>query len=137
MHKKFARSYDSLEDIFKFTELFFESENVAVPVRFPVHFVMEELFTNMVKYSPGNTNDILLDVGFDENRVTVTLTDYDVDEFDVTVERNVNTELPLEERKVGGLGVHLVQKMVDTLQYRYKDRRSEVTFSKELELENV
>jgi serine/threonine-protein kinase RsbW len=137
MHKKFARSYDSLEDIFKFTELFFESENVAAPMRFPVHFVMEELFTNMVKYNPGNSNDIQLDVGFNENRVTVTLTDYDVDEFDVTVPRNVNTELPLEERKVGGLGVHLIQKMVDTLQYRYKDRQSEVTFSKELGLENV
>jgi serine/threonine-protein kinase RsbW len=137
MHKKFARSYDSLEDIFKFTELFFESENVAAPMRFPVHFVMEELFTNMVKYNPGNSNDIQLDVGFNENRVTVTLTDYDVDEFDVTVPRNVNTELPLEERKVGGLGVHLIQKMVDTLQYRYKDRQSEVTFSKELRLENV
>jgi serine/threonine-protein kinase RsbW len=137
MHKKFARSYDSLEDIFKFTELFFESENVAAPMRFPVHFVMEELFTNMVKYNPGNSNDIQLDVGFNENRVTVTLTDYDVDEFDVTVPRNVNTKLSLEERKVGGLGVHLIQKMVDTLQYRYKDRQSEVTFSKELGLENV
>jgi len=137
MHKKFARSYNSLEDIFKFTELFFDSENVAASVRFPVHFVMEELFTNMVKYNPGNTHDILLDVDFNESRVTVTLTDYDVDEFDVTVQRNVNTELPLEERKVGGLGVHLIQKMVDTLQYRYKDRQSEITFSKELGLENV
>lgn len=137
MHKKFARSYDSLEDIFKFTELFFESAHIAAPARFPVHFVMEELFTNMVKYNPGNSNDILLDVDYGDNQVTVKLTDYDVDEFDVTQERNVDTALPLEQRQIGGLGIHLIQKMVDTLQYRYLDRQSEVTFSKKLEVTDV
>ena len=137
MQKKFTRSYDSLEDIFEFTEHFFEAEKIAAPARFPVHFVMEELFTNMVKYNPGNPNDILLDVDRSNNRVTVSLTDYDVDEFDVTQERHIDTELPLEQRQVGGLGVHLIQKMVDTLQYRYEDRRSKITFSKELEAADV
>ena len=91
----------------------------------------------MVKYNPGNSNDILLDVGCCDNRVTVKLTDYDVDEFDMTRERQVDTELPLEERQVGGLGIHLIQKMVDSLHYRYKDRQSEVTFSKEIEVADV
>ena len=137
MRKKFARSYDSLEEMFEFTEQFFESEEITATVRFPVHFVMEELFTNMVKYNEGNTNDILVALERDERSVTASLTDYDVDEFDVTQERNVDTALPLEQRKIGGLGLHLIQKMVDTLQYRYADRQSEVRFSKELETADV
>lgn len=137
MRKKFARSYDSLEEMFEFTEQFFESEKITAAVRFPVHFVMEELFTNMVKYNEGNTNDILVALERDERSVTASLTDYDVDEFDVTQDRNVDTALPLEQRKIGGLGLHLIQKMVDTLQYRYADRRSEVRFSKELETADV
>ena len=48
MQKKFNRSYDSLEQIFEFTEDILSTENVEQSVRFPVHFVMEELFTNMV-----------------------------------------------------------------------------------------
>lgn len=132
MQKKFARSYASLEEIFRFTENFFDAHEIASPVRFPVHFVMEELFTNMVKYNPGNPHDIELDVESTEDRITVSLTDFDVDEFDVTQKRDVDTTLPLEKRTPGGLGVHLIQKMVDSLQYRYQDRQSKITFSKEL-----
>ena len=123
MQKKFTRSYDSLEEIFEFTELFFEKESIEESVRYPVHFVMEELFTNMVKYNPGKSSDILLYVDNVDGGVTVSLTDYDVDAFDVTEARVVDVESPLHERRVGGLGLHLIQKMVDTLEYDYKDRQ--------------
>ncbi len=130
MQKKFIRSYDSLEKIFEFTELFFEMESIEASVRYPVHFVMEELFTNMVKYNPGNSSDILLTVGRINGGITVSMTDYDVDAFDVTANRHVDTEAPLDERKVGGLGLHLIQKMVDSLEYDYADRQSTITFTK-------
>lgn len=130
MQKTFIRSYDSLEDIYEFTEHFFRSERIEESVRFPVHFVMEELFTNMVKYNPQNSNDILLDVNSADGTVTVTLTDFDVDAFDVTVARDINVEAPLERREPGGLGIHLIQEMVDTLEYCYTDRTSTVTFTK-------
>lgn len=130
MHKKFARSYDSLAEIFAFTEAYFEAEDVADAVRYPVHFAVEELFTNMVKYNPGNDNEILLDVDLDNDAVRVTLTDYDVDAFDVTKKRTVDTRSPVEKRSVGGLGLHLIRHMVDTLDYHYANRQSRITFTK-------
>ena len=130
MQKKFTRSYDSLEEIFEFTELFFEKESIEESVRFPVHFVMEELFTNMVKYNPGKTSDILLNVDNVGGGIRVSLTDRDVDAFDVTETRKVDTESPVNERRVGGLGLHLIQKMVDTLEYDYTERQSTITFTK-------
>jgi anti-sigma regulatory factor (Ser/Thr protein kinase) len=78
---------------------------------------MEELFTNMVKYNPDNSNDILLDVETSAGGVIVRMTDYDVDAFDVTQPRRVNLDAPLDERTPGGLGLHLIQKMVDSLKY--------------------
>ena len=130
MQKKFQRSYESLQDIYDFAERIFAEVDVQPSIRFPVHFVMEELFTNMVKYNPGNSNDILLDVAAREDNVTVALTDYDVDAFDVTVVPEVDVAAPLEERTPGGLGLHLIHKMVDSLKYDYANRRSTVTFSK-------
>jgi len=130
MQKNFNRSYASLEEIFEFTDRFFATEDIEESIRLPVHFVMEELFTNMVKYNPENSNDILLNVDSANGTVTVTLTDYDVDAFDVTAARNVNINAPLERREPGGLGLHLIQKMVDTLEYDYADRKSTVTFTK-------
>lgn len=130
MHREFDRNYDSLKKIYDFTEEFFESNSVAESVRYPVHFAIEELFTNMVKYNPGNMNCILLDVDGSDDGVTVTITDYDVDAFDVTKKREVDTESPLEDRPVGGLGLHLIRRMVDSLNYHYEDRQSRVTFTK-------
>jgi anti-sigma regulatory factor (Ser/Thr protein kinase) len=130
MQKKFTRNYDSLEKIFEFTELFFEKESIEESVRYPVHFVMEELFTNMVKYNPGKSSDILLNVDNVNGGITVSLTDYDVDAFDVTAARQVDIESPVDQRRVGGLGLHLIQKMVDTLEYDYTDRQSTITFTK-------
>jgi anti-sigma regulatory factor (Ser/Thr protein kinase) len=130
MHKKFLRSYESLEAIYEFTEKILASRDLSQSIKFPVHFAMEELFTNMVKYNPNNSHDILLDVSTDDESITVSLTDYDVDAFDVTATREVNVSAPLEHRKPGGLGLHLIQKMVDTLKYEYSDRQSTVTFTK-------
>lgn len=130
MQKKLNRSYASLEEMYEVTERFFLNEDVEQSIRFPVHFVMEELFTNMVKYQPENSNDILLAVNEAGGAVTVSLTDYDVDGFDVTIDRNIDTDAPLEERTPGGLGLHLIHKMVDTLDYEYAGRQSTVTFTK-------
>ncbi|MDJ0813963.1 MAG: ATP-binding protein [Woeseiaceae bacterium] len=131
MKQTFPRSFDALGDIYAFTEDIMTGAGVGDAVRFPVHLAMEELFTNMVKYCPDNANDILLEVRAANGGVAVTLTDFDVDEFDVTAARDVDTSMPLDGRVPGGLGLHLVQQMVDSLEYEYRGRQSTVRFTKE------
>lgn len=130
MELEIVRRIDSLEDIYKFIESFFESNDTADPVRYPVHFVVEELFTNMVKYNPGNMNTVILNIDTEGDGVRVMITDYDVDDFDVTKKRDIDVHTSLEERKVGGLGLHLIRHMVDKLDYHYEDRQSRITFTK-------
>ncbi len=130
MELEIVRRIDSLKDIYDFIESFFESNGTEEPVRYPVHFVVEELFTNMVKYNPGNMNTILLDIDLEGDGVKVMITDYDVDDFDVSKKRDVDVSAPLQERKVGGLGLHLIRHMVDKLDYHYEDRQSRITFTK-------
>jgi serine/threonine-protein kinase RsbW len=131
MQKRFPRSFEALGDVYVFTEKVMSEAGVGDAVRFPVHLAMEELFTNMVKYCPDNANEILLEVAAADGGVAVTLTDFDVDEFDVTADREVDTSMPLDGRVPGGLGLHLVQRMVDNLKYEYHDRQSTVRFTKE------
>jgi serine/threonine-protein kinase RsbW len=97
-----------------------------------VCFIVEELFTNMVKYNPEATRDIALSMGQSNATLTVRLTDFDVAPFDVTRAPQVDVTKPLEERAIGGLGLHLVRQMADTIRYEYADGRSTITFTKTL-----
>ena len=129
VQRYFKRSFDSLEAVFAFIEDFFRAKALDPALREPVNFIVEELFTNMVKYNPGNEHDIALALGCSRDALTVRLVDFDVDPFDVTRAPAVDIDKPLAERQIGGLGLHLVRKMADTLRYEFADRRSTITFT--------
>ena len=135
--KAFARSIDKVSEVYRFSEDVMATENVHDSVRFPIHLALEELFVNLVTYNPGATRDISIDVTVEGSSVIVTITDHDAAEFDVTRDPGVDTGASLSERKPGGLGLHLIQRMVDTLEYDYRNGRSRIRFSKEQAPDNV
>jgi phosphoserine phosphatase len=129
----FPRTFDSLDGIFRFVGDFLAARSLDPELHGPVCFIVEELFTNFVKYNTISPHDISLSLGHTPQQLTVTLTDFEVDSFDVTHAPAVDIDKPLAERQPGGLGLHLVQQMADTLQYEYSERRSTITFTKALE----
>lgn len=133
MHREFARNFESLAAVYEFAEEIMAANGIGEAVRFPIHLAMEELFTNMVKYNPDANGDIGIKVIVKSGAVTVTLSEDDVDKFDVTRPRDVDTSAPLADRTPGGLGLYLLQNIVDELEYDYHDRRSRVIFSKRSE----
>ncbi len=62
----------------------------------------------------------------------MTLTDYDVEPFDVTKAPDVDVTLPIEQRRPGGLGLHLIRRLLDSIEYEYskEQRQSRITFRK-------
>ena len=133
MEKKFKRSFDEIKKIVAFANLVFEDEGIDPSLRYIVDLAVEELFVNMVSYNTESSRDILIELHGIENGVEVSLTDFDVERFDPTNMPDVDVDAPLEERTVGGLGLYLVLKMVDSIHYEYKDRESKITFKKMVE----
>lgn len=133
VEKSFPRTAACLPDIFAFMDTFFEGAGVGEPARFPAQFAVEELFTNLVKYSRGGTRDISIELARDNGRLIVSLTDFDVEPFDIRNVADVRTDADIKDRKPGGLGIHLIKRMVDEIDYRYADGRSTTTFFKSLE----
>ena len=119
--------------IFRFVGDFLAARSLDAELHMPVCFIIEELFTNFVKYNTEGTHDISLSLGHTPEQLTVRITDFDVESFDVTSAPAVDVDKPLAERQPGGLGLHLVRQMADTLQYEYVERRSTITFTKALE----
>ena len=134
MEKKFKRDIDTLAEVFDFVEQYSTKHAIDGSLLFSIQFIIEELFTNMVKYNISDTqSDISIGLHRNDRQLTIQLIDYDVDTFDITNVEEVDTTQPLQERKIGGLGIHLVKKMVDAIDYEYSNRQSKITLTKNLE----
>lgn len=128
----FARSFDSLPAIVAFTRSAFAGEGVDAALLPTIDFALEELFTNMVKYSATSEADVQVEITGIADGVEVTLIDSNVDAFDVTRAPDADIGLPIEERRAGGLGLHLIRRFLDSIEYEYKGeaRQSRITFRK-------
>jgi len=131
-HRTFERSFDSLTAIVDFTAEVFGRERVDAALRPVIDLAIEELFTNMVKYSKGSNPAVRIEMTAIERGIEVTLTDYDVDRFDVTAVPDADVNLPIEQRRPGGLGLHLIRRLLDSIEYEYQEatRESRITFRK-------
>lgn len=134
----FRRSVDALEEIFAFTAATFEREGIDPGVLGTVDFVLEELFTNVVKYGGGAASaGVQIELRKVPGGVEAILTEDDASPFDPTAAPDVDTSLPIEARTPGGLGLHLMRRLVDTMDYRYNEerRQSRISFRKTLAAE--
>ena len=130
--KRFQRSFDALDQVFGFTRRFYECEAVPDAERLVFDFCVEEIFTNFVKYNRGNLQDIELALDRSGDRIQVSLTDFDVEPYDISRAPAVDISLPLAKREPGGLGLQLVRRLVDELTYDYTNRQSRITVTKNL-----
>jgi anti-sigma regulatory factor (Ser/Thr protein kinase) len=96
------------------------------------HLSLEEAVTNVINhgYKDGqpHTFTVGLSVSTDD-RVTATITD-DAVAYDPLARPPVDTSAPIEEREIGGLGVHLVKKLMDTCHYERRDGKNILTLER-------
>jgi anti-sigma regulatory factor (Ser/Thr protein kinase) len=136
MEKQFKREIGSLDDIFDFIDGFIAGNGIGADAAFSLRLVIEELFTNLVRHNVGGRGYITINLDRTGNRLTMHLEDYDVEPF-APRQKTIDVHAPLAERPVGGLGIHLVKSIVDTLTYDYKDGTLSVTAVKTMEDEDV
>lgn len=132
MEKSFKRELRTLEQVFDFVDEFIASNGLGDDVAFPLKLAVEELFTNFVRHNSGGQDRIYISLSKTDGRLVVRLKDFDVEPFYASGAPPVDVRQSLEERKVGGLGVHLIRNLFDTLEYDYKDRTLCVTATKRL-----
>ncbi|HVF34194.1 MAG TPA: SpoIIE family protein phosphatase [Candidatus Saccharimonadia bacterium] len=131
--QSFARSLDSLDPIFAFIRDFCEAEGLDPAARTSIGFAVEELFTNMLKYNAAGRGAIELQLACAGREFVGRLSDPDSERFDVTATPDARVDLPIELRVPGGLGLHLVRRVMDAVEYDYTGRCSRISFRKKLE----
>lgn len=132
---EFRREIDAIGEVFVLLETFADDQEIDEKTAFCIHLVAEELFTNMVRHNEGGGDRIAVSVERRDNRIHLELVDVDVEPFDPRTAEVPPVDAGIEERRPGGLGIYLVRKMVDDLDYDYEPegRRMRITVTKTLE----
>lgn len=137
MERSFKKNIGALNVIFDFTSEFVESSDIDESTAFAMNLAIEELFTNIVKYGSKGDEVISLQLNTCGRELVIKIIDFNVEPFDITKAGRADVTQSLEERKVGGLGLHLVHNVVDKVSYEYKNRNAYITLTKHLEDSNV
>lgn len=135
MNRNFKRDLGQLREVFSFLDSFADAEGLGASTVLPMRLALEELFTNMVRHNAASHSDISISLNRVNDSLTAVLTDLDVAEpFDPTKYDEVDTTAELDDREAGGLGIHLVKRMVDEIHYHYSatNRRSQITLVKSI-----
>ncbi len=93
------------------------------------HLALEEAVTNVINhgYVDGKPHEFTVTLAAgDGGRVTAVVTD-DAPAFDPLSHPPVDTSLPLEQRPIGGLGVHLMKNLMESVRYERRDGRNLLT----------
>ena len=121
MKKKFKLNYKSLDQLFGFITSFANKYGLDSHLHFQLELVVEELFTNMVKYDRKIQTTAELEISKVQDDLIIILTGFDVAPFNPANIDKYDPSLPLNDRPIGKLGLHLVEQIVDRIDYRYDD----------------
>ena len=93
-----------------------------------INLALEEGVCNVIMYAypEGTAGTMDLDAVREGNQLRFTLVDRGK-AFDPTTVPEANPEAPLEERPVGGLGIHLVRSIMDSISYSRLDGKNVLT----------
>lgn len=107
-----------LETLASIIEAFAEQANIELKTQFQINLAVDELFTNIVKYG-YNDNDlhqIEITLKYTKPIVSIKLVD-DGKAFDPTQINKPDLSVTIEERNIGGLGIHFVSTVMDKIEY--------------------
>ena len=118
---------DELNRIATEVEALGEREEWPPDLLFRANLILEELGLNIINYGyDDGVHEIEIVLNSEPDQLCIEITD-DGKAFDPTEDApDPPLTAPLEERPIGGLGVHLVRTMVDEFRYKREDGKNHV-----------
>ena len=133
-NKTFPAKTQSLSEILSFVEEILERVECPMKTQTAICVAIEEVFVNVAHYAyPDGEGDMSLDIGFDDQSraITFRMTDKGVP-FDPLAKPDPDITLSAEDREIGGLGIFIAKKTMDSLSYCYENGENVLTMIKKI-----
>ena len=123
---------DEIERIRAAVNILSQAERWPPELLFQIELVLEEVGTNIIKYGQDDERETDIDITLTSDRKSLTLEIVDngkpFNPFADAPPPDLDSAVP--ERPIGGLGVYLVQELMDEASYRHEDGKNKVTLVK-------
>ena len=125
----------SLDSLREKIEEFGDENGFPPKLVFKINLALDELTTNIISYGyeDEGEHDIHVKLSLKDQTLTLQLID-DGQPFDPLEAEAPDVSCPINERKVGGLGIHLVKEIMDSVHYARRDGKNMTTLVKSLNL---
>ncbi len=126
----------AIKDIAVFIEQLSEKWTLPIKASFSINLILEELISNIIFYGYQDKLIHYIDISITRNEtknsLLITIED-DASEFNLLDVEDKNVlKKTLEEREIGGLGIHFVKKMMDDVSYKRIGNKNRVQLTKKL-----
>lgn len=117
-----------LQDLSRKVEEYGAAQGLPEPTVFVINLTLDELITNSVMHGFNGVGDpqININLRVDGDSLLLTVKD-NGSPFDPTADSNPDLDSALEDRRIGGLGLHLVKSFASRVHYEYVDGQNSLT----------
>ena len=130
----FPAKVEALSDVLGFVDSMLELYECPMKIQTAICVAIEEVFVNVAHYAYGDgEGDMMLGIGFDEEsrEITFRMTDKGTP-FDPLKKPDPDITLSAEDREIGGLGIFITKKTMDTVTYAYENGENILTMIKKI-----
>jgi len=115
-------------------EAFAEEFGVPRPIIMKFNLMFDEVLNNVISYAYSDDGDHDIEVRMElaGERLIVTIADDGVP-FNPLSLATPRTDLALEDREIGGMGIHLVRNLIDDVTYHRRIDRNVLTLMSHLQ----
>lgn len=127
-------SLSELDTLCRNLERFGETLGLSQRMIFKVNLALEELVSNTISYGYTDDDDhwIKVAIAVEDGVLVINLEDDGIP-FNPVEAKEPDCGCPVEERKIGNLGIHLCKQFMDDLIYERRGNKNVVTLRKNVE----
>ena len=125
---------ENIPKVLSFLEEELDKLQCNLATKTKINVAVDEVFSNIANYAYEFGNGkatVKLDETNGNKEIKITFIDKGKP-YNPLEKKDPDTNLPLEQRAIGGLGIYIVKKSMDDVKYEYKDNQNILTLIKKL-----
>ena len=123
---------ENIEVVTKFVDEQLEELDCPMKAQMQIDIAIDELFSNIARYAYApNVGEATVRVQSSDDPLTVIITFIDKGvPYNPLEKEDPDTTLSADDRQIGGLGIYMVKKSMDSMEYEYRNGQNILSIKK-------